>query len=114
MIGRGMSTWPITLAGSPCLAFAGSSPSHSLSHLYLFSLHSPQSIMSDPTKAETEQVFKVLKAQKANKVCSMPLDDAEESLTLWVDVFRLPGSQSDVVQRNLRRVHLLRVFECSS
>ncbi|KAH9932827.1 ArfGap-domain-containing protein [Epithele typhae] len=25
--------------------------------------------MSDPTKAETEQVFKVLKAQKANKMC---------------------------------------------
>lgn len=24
--------------------------------------------MADPTKAETEQVFKVLKAQKANKV----------------------------------------------
>ena len=43
---------------------------------------SPQSIMSDPTKAETEQVFRVLKAQKANKVCSMLLDDAEESLTL--------------------------------
>lgn len=25
--------------------------------------------MADPTKAETEQVFKILKAQKANKVC---------------------------------------------
>ena len=80
MIGRRMSTWLTTLAGSPCLTFAGSSPSHSLLYLCLFSVHSPpQLAMSDPTKAETEQVFKVLKAQKANKVCSMPLDDAEES-----------------------------------
>ena len=31
--------------------------------------------MSDPTKAETEQVFKILKAQKANKVRALsPLD----------------------------------------
>ena len=29
--------------------------------------------MSDPTKAESEQVFKVLKAQKGNKVCEMTL-----------------------------------------
>ena len=38
----------------------------------------PVTDMSDPTKAETEQVFKVLKAQKANKVRSVSLDDPEE------------------------------------
>lgn len=31
-------------------------------------LYIQPSDMADPTKAETEQVFKILKAQKANKV----------------------------------------------
>jgi hypothetical protein len=30
---------------------------------------SDSTIMAEPTKAETESVFKILKAQKANKVC---------------------------------------------
>jgi len=30
--------------------------------------------MAEPTKQETEQVFKVLKLQKANKVCIITLE----------------------------------------
>ena len=47
------------------------------SHLCLHSSHPSSSSspanMSEPTKAETEQVFKVLKAQKGNKVRPMAL-----------------------------------------
>lgn len=37
----------------------------------------PPLIMAEPTKQETEQAFRVLKAQKANKVC-LGLDSLDQ------------------------------------
>ena len=43
-----------------------------IDHITHHTTHQPQS-MAEPTKQETEQVFKVLKAQKANKVTDLAL-----------------------------------------
>ena len=65
----------------------------------------PLTIMAEPTKQQTEQVFKILRSQKANKVrcCTQgdfgrPNDGA--------GLLRLQCAQSDVVQRHLWRLHL--------
>ena len=57
-------TWRCTFGG---MLWRGLPP---LLHLFLSPsiLLAVHFIMADPTKAETEQVFKVLKAQKGNKV----------------------------------------------
>jgi hypothetical protein len=72
--------------------------------------------MADPTKAETDHVFKVLKSQKGNKV--------RKGKQLWLireaepisvaDVFRLSSSQSDMVQCLVRRIYMPRLLKCAS
>lgn len=46
----------------------------------------PSAVMADPTKAETEQVFKILKAQKGNKV-SLQANYQQQTLTVHVGLF---------------------------
>ncbi len=68
--------------------------------------------MADPTKQDTEAVFKVLKSQKGNKVrMNLTIDLQTGSVFtttgfLATDVFRLPGAQSDMVERHVWRIHL--------
>ena len=66
--------------------------------------------MAEPTKQETDQVFKVLKAQKANKVCWKIIVGLQYSTKKVM--FRLQRQESDVVERNFRSVYLPGVLKC--
>jgi ADP-ribosylation factor GTPase-activating protein 2/3 len=69
--------------------------------------------MTEPTKQETDQVFKVLKAQKANKVCwKLPLPHSNIEPKKIV-MFRLQRQESDVVERNFRGIYLPGVLKYS-
>lgn len=90
---------------------------HRLNHLCLFLcnnfhllLSKPLEIMADPTKAETEQVFKVLKAQKANKVCTAPYTFTPECSEGDADVLRLSSKKSDVVECYIWCLHMSRLL----
>jgi hypothetical protein len=66
-------------------------------------------IMSDPTKAETEQIFTILKAQKANKVRTKILCRCQpdcQVLILLPVMFRLFGAQSHLGQCHVRCIRL--------
>jgi ADP-ribosylation factor GTPase-activating protein 2/3 len=67
--------------------------------------------MAEPTKQETDQVFKVLKAQKANKVCwtLFLLYNIQQKIVM----FRLQRQESDVVERNFWSVYLPGVLKCT-
>ena len=63
--------------------------------------------MTEVTKTEVDQVFKVLKAQKGNKVCDigyMPLDVFGRDS--FADVLRLSSTQPLMVQHHIWCIHL--------
>lgn len=73
--------------------------------------------MAEPSKKKTEEVFRILKGQAANKVRQPFIlryfvsQNNVDDLGLDVDVFRLSSTKSYVVQCYVWSVHMSRLFQ---